>query len=46
MKGSRIRNYNANIRLAAERGRAAEPRAVGEEERQSEGTRFRAQETL
>jgi ATP-dependent RNA helicase DeaD len=27
MKGSRIRNYNANIRVAAERGRDAEPRA-------------------
>jgi ATP-dependent RNA helicase DeaD len=26
MKGSRIRNYNANIRVAAERGRDAEPR--------------------
>jgi len=27
MKGSRIRNYNANIRVAAERGRDGEPRA-------------------
>ncbi|HEX8291824.1 MAG TPA: DEAD/DEAH box helicase [Pyrinomonadaceae bacterium] len=27
MKGSRIRNYNANIRVAAERGRDVEPRA-------------------
>jgi hypothetical protein len=27
MKGSRIRNYNANIRVAAERGRDDEPRA-------------------
>ena len=26
MKGSRIRNYNANIRVAAERGRDGEPR--------------------
>ena len=28
MKGSRIRNYNANIRVAAERGRDREPRAA------------------
>jgi ATP-dependent RNA helicase DeaD len=27
MKGSRIRNYNANIRVAAERGRDVEPRS-------------------
>ena len=27
MKGSRIRNYNANIRVAAERGQDGEPRA-------------------